>query len=266
MPAVSYIANGFAKLPAPKDRRYGFNEIRFYNPTLHDSEIEITLYYSDQSPRKYPKQRLIARNNKLLLVFPDHNPDFFPESGAWGMRIVSDMVLVVDHIMAAGIEPPPYGEKGKTAVQMFFNAEKYMGGVADVLAVSHLAKLWYFGDGFWITQNPEKPSFPFNETEWYHILNPGKHRANITMHCHYSDGSHDKFNHTVEAERVKIIDNEGLVKPHNVYGLHFESSEPILVQAERFIRGINSIEEWGMHIHNVRPGVPAPLEMNEELP
>jgi hypothetical protein len=264
MPAISYIANGFAKVPTPRDRRYGFDEIRFYNPTNHDSKIDITLYYEDRAPAQYPEQRLKAHSNELLLVFPDQNPDFFPESGAWGMRITSDTVLIVDHIMAAGVEPPPYGEKGKTAVQMFFNAEKYIGGVADVLAVSRLAKVWYFGDGFWITQNPEKPSFPFNETEWYHVLNPGKHAAEISMRCFYSDGSYDEFQHVLEPERVKIIDNEGLVKPHNVFGLHFESSEPVVVQAERFIRGINSVEEWGMHIHNVRPGVPAPLEMNEE--
>jgi hypothetical protein len=168
--------------------------------------------------------------------------------------------------MAAGVEAPPWGERGKTAKDMFFAAAKYMGGVADHLAATRLARLWYFGDGFWITQNPQKPGFPFNETEWYHILNPNRRAAEIAMHCYYSDGSYDKFQYGVDAERVMIIDNEGLVKPMNVYGLHFESTEPILVQAERFIRGINSIEEWGMHVHNVRPATPAPLEMNEEQP
>lgn len=264
MPAVSYIANGFSKLPTPNDRRYGFSEIRFYNPTLHETEIDIVLYYESLPPKRYPKQSLAARSNQLLLVFPDDGPDYFPESGGWGMRIVSDTVLLVDHIMAAGLEPPPYSEKGKTPIEMFFNAEKYMGGVADVLAVSRLAKLWYFGDAFSIAQDPKDPAFPFNESEWYHILNPGRHPAEITMHCHYSDGTYEAIERRVEAERVLIVDNEKLLKPNNVCGLHFESSEPILVQSERFIHGVRSKDEWGMHIHNVRPGVPAPLELNEE--
>ena len=171
---------------------------------------------------------------------------------------------MIDHILAAGIEPPPYEEKGKTAKDMFFRAEKYMGGVSDYQAAVRLSKLWYFGDGFWIVQNPEKPGFPFNEIEWYHILNPGKHDAEIALHCYYADGTYDRFDYSLAAERILLISNEGLVKPTNVYGLHVESTEPILVQAERFIKGIRSTEEWGMHIHNNRPGVPAPLLVNEE--
>ena len=263
MPCVSYYSNGFAREPTVQNRRFGMGEIRFYNPTLHDTNIDVTLFYENQPPRQYPRQTLKARCNKLLLVFPSQNPTYFPESGVYGAKIVSDEFITVDHILAAGVEPPPLSDKPKTVMQIWFSAPKYMGGVTDHLAVPRPARMWYFGDGFWIVQNPDKPGFPFNECEWYHILNPGKHRAEVLMHCYYSDGTYGKHLFAVEGERVLLIENEGLVKPTNVYGLHFESSEPIVVMGERFIKGVRSTEEWGMQLHCPRPGVAAPYEVNE---
>ena len=264
MASVSYYSNGFARKSTVENRRFGMGEIRFYNPTLHDTNIDITLYYEDRPPRSYPRQSLKSHSNKLLLVFPDQNPDFFPESGVYGAKIVSDEFITVDHILCAGIEPPPWTDTPKTTMQIWFSAPRYMGGVTDHLAVPRPSRLWYFGDGYWIVQNPDKPGFPFNETEWYHILNPGKHRADITMRCFYSDGSTGAHPFSLEGERVMLIDNEGLVKPKNVYGLHFEASEPVVVMAERFIQGVRSREEWGMHLHCPRPGVAAPYQVNEE--
>jgi len=264
MASVSYYSNGFARKSTVENRRFGMGEIRFYNPTLHDTNIDITLYYEDRPPRSYPRQSLKSHSNKLLLVFPDQNPDFFPESGVYGAKIVSDEFITVDHILCAGIEPPPWTDTPKTTMQIWFSAPRYMGGVTDHLAVPRPSRLWYFGDGYWIVQNPDKPGFPFNETEWYHILNPGKHRADITMRCFYSDGSTGAHTFELDGERVMLIDNEGLVKPKNVYGLHFEASEPVVVMAERFIQGVRSREEGGMHLHCPRPGVAAPYQVNEE--
>jgi hypothetical protein len=197
------------------------------------------------------------------LVFPGQAPEFFPESGVYGAKIVSDEFITVDHILCAGVEPPPWGEKPKTVMQIWFSAPKYMGGVTDHLAVPRPSKQWIFGDGFWIVQNPDKPGFPFNETEWYHVLNPSRHRADVRMRCYYSDGTTGEFSYAVEGERVLWIDNEKLVKPTNVYGLHFDATEPVVVMAERFIKGVRSTEEWGMHLHCPRPGVPAPWQVNE---
>jgi len=263
MAHISYYSNGFARQPTVANRRFGMGEIRFYNPTLHDTNIDVTLYYEDRPPRAFPRQKLASHSNKLLLVFPNQAPELFPESGVYGAKIVSDEFITVDHILCAGIEPPPLTAKPKTVMEIWFAAPKYMGGVTDHLAVPRPSKQWVFGDGFWIVQNPDKPGFPFNETEWYHILNPSPHRADIVMRCFYSDGSRGEFRYVVDGERVLLIDNENLVKPMNVFGLHFESTVPVVVMAERFIRGVRSIDEWGMHLHCPRPGVPAPWEVNE---
>ena len=40
MPSVSYYSNGFARQPTVKNRKFGMGEIRFYNPTLHDTNID----------------------------------------------------------------------------------------------------------------------------------------------------------------------------------------------------------------------------------
>lgn len=266
MSTVSYIANGFARVPTKDDRRYGMAEVRLYNPTQHDTKINISLYYEDQPPKQLPELELEAENNRHLLVFPGNYPDFFPPSGTWGAKIISEEVLIIDHIMAAGIEPPPYEEKPKTMREMLFSSNvKYQGGVCDTLAAIRPAKLWYFADGFYLKLNPATAAWPFNEIEWYHIFNPNKRDTQVTMKCYYKDGTRDTFSYTVKAERVLIINNHELVKPNNDYGLKFISSEPVIIQAERFIYGLHSIEEWGMHIHMPRPGVPAPLEINEEV-
>ena len=118
MPCVSYYSNGFAREPTVQNRRFGMGEIRFYNPTLHDTNIDVTLFYENQPPRQYPRQTLKARCNKLLLVFPSQNPTYFPESGVYGAKIVSDEFITVDHILAAGVEPPPLADKPKTVMQI----------------------------------------------------------------------------------------------------------------------------------------------------
>jgi hypothetical protein len=263
MAVECFFSNGFARQATVRNRRFGMGEIRFYNPTPHDTNIDVTLYYEDRPPRAYPGQFLPARCNRLLLVFPDQNPGFFPDSGVYGMRILSDELLIVDHILAAGVEPPPLTDRPKTTMETWFSAPRYMGGVADHLAVAAPSRLWCFGDGFWIVQDPDKPGFPFNEVEWYHVLNPGAHRADLTMRCFYSDGTRGGHRFSVDGERVLLIENQGLVKPTNTYGLHFESTEPVVVMAERFITGVRSTEEWGMHLHCPRPGVPAPFAVNE---
>jgi hypothetical protein len=49
-----------------------------------------------------------------------------------------------------------------------------------------------------------------------------------------------------------------------IYPIVFESDQPVLVESERLIYGVGSLEKWGAHIHCPRPGLPAPLLWNEE--
>ncbi|MCK4374232.1 MAG: hypothetical protein KAX19_02850, partial [Candidatus Brocadiae bacterium] len=119
-------------------------------------------------------------------------------------------------------------------------------------------------DGLALVHDPETAPFPFNEFEWYHVLNPNMQDARVTMKCYYGDGTRETYDYTVGAERVHWIDNYRMVKPNNPFGIRFVSDQPIVVESERFIYGLHSMEEWGAHVHCPRPGLPAPLPWNEE--
>ena len=250
MPCVSYIANGFCREATADDPRRGFSELRFWNPTPWDSTVRMTVYYADKPPADLPPSTIKAGGNPLL-VFPQDHPEFFRNVGPWGMRLVSDTPLIVDHICGCGRQGPPENVK-------------FSGGVNDSLAQSRLARLWYFGDGLALAWEPDKAPFPFNEFEWYHILNPSKQDAHVAMKCYYARGPEETYAYTVGAERVLLIDNYGMVQTNNPFGIRFVSDVPIVVESERFIYGLHGTEEWGAHVHCPRPGVPAPLQWNEE--
>jgi hypothetical protein len=48
------------------------------------------------------------------------------------------------------------------------------------------------------------------------------------------------------------------------YGIRFISDQPVIVESERIIYGLHGLDEWGANIHCQRPGLPAPLEWNED--
>ncbi len=136
--------------------------------------------------------------------------------------------------------------------------------MGDCLIRSRLAKVWYFSDGIIIKTNPENPPFPFSEFEWYHLLNPGPGEAKVEMHRYAGRSRHDVLTYTVGAERALLISNYDPEAPGFAYGIRFESTEPIAVESERFIYDPKGLDVWGSHIHCQRPGLPAPLEWNEE--
>ena len=271
MSTVSYIGNGFIHTPTEKDPRYGAGEIRLFNPTKYDTKVNITVYYEDKPPAHIPEFVVKAEGVPLIAVpymsfsavhFPD---ELFDNCGAWGAKIVSDTILIVDYIHCPGQLSEK--EKGQPWPETRWQGEnaRFNGGCGDTLAATRLAKLWYFADGNRIRyDDPSKAPFPFNESEWYHILNPNKRETTVDMMCLYEDGTRDTFSYKLGAERVMIIDNFDLVKPLS-YGIKFISKEPVVVQSERFIYGLRSIGEWGLRFHEARPGVPAPLEWNEEI-
>lgn len=251
MPSVSYLANGFCKETDKVGEYRGFSELRFWNPTERATTVRMTVYYSDKPPARLPDLEIKALRNPLLVIPRDDYTEFFKDCGAWGMKIVSDTVLMLDHIMSTGRQGPP-------------DNVKFAGGCNDILAKTRLSRLWYFADGLRLVWEPETAPFPFNEFEWYHILNPGKRDAHVTMNCYYGDGTRETYEYEVGAERVLMIDNYEMVKPNNAFGIKFVSDLPVVVESERYIYGLHSMEEWGATNHCPRPGLPAPLEWNEE--
>lgn len=256
MPNVNYIANGFCREATPDNKKHGLSEFRFFNPTPQDTTVDMTLYFSDKEPVKLPPLEVGAEKNPFS-AFPWQYPEQTTNCGAWGLKIVSPLPLMVEHIFCAGIEG-----KDKSNI-------KYNGGVCDTLALSRLSRLWYFTDGLrLIHADIEKTSkeslFPYHEFEWYHILNPNKSPAHVKMQCLRGDGKKDEHLFTIAPERVLFFDNFDMYTTYVDYAIRFVSDQPIAVASERMIYGLYGVDEWGAHIHCPRPGLPAPLPWNEE--
>ncbi len=257
MPCVYYIANGFCHTPTDTDKRYGITELRIFNPLPTETSVRMTAYYQDRAPRELPSFT-IPGGRTPLLVFPDASfmesdyREYFQDCGPWGMKLVSDSPLVADHILSAGLQGPP-------------GNVKYSGGVCDTLMHPRLSRLWYFGDFIKIVhKDPANAPFPFDEYEWYHILNPHKTEAQVVFRMVRWDGSTEHREFVVPPERVLMFDNFDWYDSTVGGGFRAVSNVPVLVECERMIHGHGSLTEWGVHIHCPRPGVPAPLVWNEE--
>lgn len=272
MATVNYIANGFCKSPTDGDKRRGMSELRFWNPTPWETTVKMRVYYADRPAVDLPAMTIGPYANPLL-VFPQDDTEALAEVGPWGIRVVSDTLLMADHILLAGYaaEGDPMKGADLTTVDLVSGYRgppervKFAGGVGDCLMKSRLAKVWYFSDGIIIKTDPQRAAFPFSEFEWYHILNPGPREAVLEMHRYHGGESHDVLNYHVGAERVLLISNYDPSLPTDAYGIRFVSSEPVCIESERFIYGLHGIDEWGAHLHCQRPGLPAPLEWNEEV-
>jgi hypothetical protein len=229
-------------------------ELRIFNPTRIGCDVRITLYFEDRAPIELPPQRLEPNSNQLLLVLPKMFPEILTDVGAWGARIAADVPLITDHILGAGIS-------SRTP-----NDPRFRGGVADSLAEPRASNLWYFGDGIRLQyEDPDNAPYPFNELEWYHILNASPRDADVTMHSLYADGESETFTIRVPSERVKMFSNEEIARKNAPYGIKFTSTEPVVIQSERLIYGTRSIDEWGLHMHTARPGVAGPLAFSEDV-
>jgi hypothetical protein len=253
MPHISYIANGYCANARQTGDMAGMSELRFWNPTSSPNSLRMTVYYADKPPVDLPEYSIGPEANPLL-VFPQNYPEQFDGCGPWGMKLVSDTMLLADHILYARHEGPP-------------DNVMYRGGVGDTLVKTRPSRLWYFSDGIRIKHKQVKPPFPFNEYEWYHILNPNAQPAHVVMRWVHGPGRHEDFHHTVGAQRILMIDNYDYDRFTGVavcYGIRFISDQPIIVESERVIYGQTGKEEWGAYIHCQRPGLPAPLDFNED--
>ncbi len=271
MLSVLYSANGFSHVPTEEDRRYGFFDYIFWNPHLYKVKVDITIYYEKKSPVKMESFELEPESIDKKIVFPQDYPNLVVDGGSVGAKIVTNALIFVETIMSAG----ELGSHAKTLRTDEGDNRIFRGGVADMLAEPRTCNLWYFADGYLIQKDQpyesggdvEESKASFSEIEWYHVLNPNKRDAEVTMQCFYLDRTRDSFSYKVGAERVLMFDNYNLVKPNLRYGIKFISTEPVVVQCERLIHDLSKSgrDDWGMATHTPRPGIPAPLIWNEEI-
>jgi hypothetical protein len=246
--SISYVANGFIHTPSDGDRRIGFGQLRFYNPADTPNRVEVTLYFDNRPPVQVDPFVLKPLSNAHLFHLPEDWAQYFDGSGAWGARFVADRPVLVDHWLVAGVLPPGVNHWAENAA--------FKGGAADTIAVAKLDRIWHFGDGFRLRWSTPEGHMPFNEYEWFHILNPGHEDASVTMYFYYRNGSRGAVSFEVKAERVRIFSNFEFAKLNISHGVKVVSSVPVLVQCERFIYDYANMTEWGAWIHSLRPGVP----------
>ena len=136
----------------------------------------MTVYYAERPPVELPPYEIGPEANPLL-VFPRHYGEHLKDCGPWGMRLVSDTMLMADHILSARRNGPP-------------DNVEYRGGVGDTLLKTRLARLWYP-----LGRHPNQPearqselAVPLPRVRVVHILNPGKRDAHVVMRCVLGDG------------------------------------------------------------------------------
>ncbi|MCC7146573.1 MAG: hypothetical protein IT443_09015 [Phycisphaeraceae bacterium] len=250
MPCVAYIANGICRKATADNPLHGWSEMRVFNTQPKPVTVKMRVYYADRPPADIPSLKLKEMGCQYLAIPKLHEPAF-AEVGPWGMRLTCENPLVTDHILIAGI-------KGK------HEEIRFAGGVSDTLAQSRLARLWYFGDGLQLKFDPAQAPLPFNEFEWYHLLNPNPTDSQVRMQCFYDDDKREEYRLDVAAQRVLLVDNRPLVRANRGFGIRFVCTQPMAISSTRLIYGLNSMDEWGAQIHTPRPGLPAPLEWNED--
>ncbi len=235
-----YIANGICGEAAADERLHGRSEFRLFNPTPHRTDVRMRVFFSDRTPVTLDPWPLDGFANRYLAV-PQFAPQVFAAAGPWGMTLESTEPVLTDHILVAGL-------KGDTV------SDRFAGGVSDVLAEPAAAKTWWFGDGLRLAFNPQTAPIPYNEFEWYHLLNPGPRDADIVVTRFYGPGDETTQRLTLAAERVMLLDNFDTAPPNRGHGIRFSGTEPIVVQSTRLIYSLHGLGEWGAQIHTPRPG------------
>ncbi len=239
------IANGICRTATAENALHGRSELRVFNPGELAAEVAMCIHYADRPPTHLRPWTLAPHANRYIAI-PQLDPPAFADVGPWGMTITATAPVLTDHILIAGVRGD--GED-----------LRYAGGVADVLAKPVLARTWHFADGLRLLFEPERAPLPYNEFEWYHLLNPGPHDARVTMTCIYDADTRTSRDLLLPARRVTLIDNIDTAIPNRGHGIRFDSDQPLLIESTRLIHGLHGLREWGAHIHTPRPGWPGEL-------
>ena len=242
-----FVSNGFASEPDAIDRRVGYSVLRIYNPSMAKNPLQVRLYFDNKPPVDLDPLSLDARSNKYIYFLPQDWSEHFTDAKAWGARFLSEYPVMIDHWLMAGFLPP--------GAEHQIEDPRFKGGASDTLAKPNADRIWHFGDGLRLEYARSTSGTPFNEFEWYHILNPGLEDASVVMYWYYEDGESDAYSFEVPAERVRIASNLELARPNMAYGIKFVSSVPLVVQCERFASDTRDMKEWGAWLHASRPGI-----------
>ncbi len=82
VPAVSYFANGYAKVATAEDRRAGRSQVRFYNPMNAANDVKVTVYFDNRPPAELIRFTMKPNHNDEVLTIPAQFPEFFAGSEA----------------------------------------------------------------------------------------------------------------------------------------------------------------------------------------
>jgi hypothetical protein len=233
-----FLPSGFIHTPTAQDPRWGLPEIVLYNPNLKPCEAVMIVYFSDRPPVKLPTITIKAETNELI-VMPDIAPTTLTDAGWCGFKVSSSGPLMINHINGQRrIAPKP----------------QFRGGCTNFHG-RRLATNWRIPDGLWLEWNMyfkgdlTKAPFPFNESEFYHFLNPHPQDVHMEMTIRYRRKEPELHSILLKAERVWVWDNLGQVEPVHGYTIFVKSNAPIAVEAVRNIYGLTGLDEWGLTVH-----------------
>lgn len=251
----NYLSSGFCKSPTEQDPRRGMAELVLYNPTPEPSQATMTVYFADREPQTIPPLEVKPETNALV-VMPRLAPTVFTNCGFWGARVLSTTPLILNFINAIRI--------------MDDQRPRFRGGTTNFHGTS-LHREWHFPDGLRLDRTKHydgdtsgAPS-PFNEFEYYYLLNPNPRDTQVEMALRMSSSAHHQqpeplvLHLTVKAERVFAWSNLDQVPCNRPYAARIMSSEPISASAVRYICGLRGLDEWGMQVRCAMYGVPGPI-------
>ena len=209
----------------------------------------MTVYFEDKPPVAVKEPIYVKSTTNALLVMPEMNPDLFKDCGHWGACFESSTPLIINSICLDGLE---HEERG------------YRGGVQSVMG-TELRAQWFFADGVFLQWakyykgDISKAPFPFNELEYYYLLNPSEDDAHIKMTLHYRNLDHIELDFILPSQRLYVWDTENKVEICEPFAVKLDSDRPIATSYVRYIYGLTGKQEWGMHVHFALAGTPGPI-------
>jgi len=237
-----------------------------FNPTKHDTVVDVTLYYERDEPNLY-SFGLRAETSLAIFDLLNRQPPVI-KAHPWGCKVVSTEPVIMQDLCGSGQSGPrlpesarnmkPFPDALGTYEEEF--ADRITWNMASRMAATQPSKTWYYADGL-VRKPPTERSRKLYEPEWAWILNPAKRDSNIELFIYYEDGSKGRHQFTVAANRVKGLEMEKTVIPNKSYGAKFVSTEPIIVSNNR---GTFSIDDPVQREVAATMALPSPLKFVEE--
>lgn len=215
-----------------------------FNPTRHDTVVDVTLYYEKENPNLY-SFGLKAETSLAIFDLLNRQPPVI-KAEPWGCKVVSTEPVIIQDLCGSG-DPvsggisnyrwgkglPPKARKLKHSLDALGTYEEELTNhitwnMASRQAATTLAKVWCYADGM-VRKPPTEYSKKLYTPEWAFILNPTKRDSEVTVTLYYEDQTRGEHKLTLPAQRIKGLEMEKIVIPNKSYGADFVSTEPIVV-------------------------------------